>query len=213
MKLSDKVAAKIQEDIRLQKYRKGEKIPSEPELMKTYGVGRSSIREAIKSLAIAGILSVQQGSGTFVSQELPQEQLQQRLIRADFEEINAVRRLLEEELVKLAADRATSEDLEAIEKHLEQRRKAILEEDLQACTNADIAFHLQIASASHNTVLADLYRSFTATMRQFFLKREVKGIGHFAISHHLHQALFAAIQHKKKKQAITLIKDILDNNY
>ena len=72
-KLSDRVATRIRYDIKDGKYKAGEKIPAEPELMKKYAVGRSSVREAIKSLAIAGILQVKQGDGTYVNEYVEQQ--------------------------------------------------------------------------------------------------------------------------------------------
>ncbi|UOE47239.1 FadR family transcriptional regulator [Mucilaginibacter sp. SMC90] len=212
-KLSDQVSAKIRQDILDGKYKAGEKIPAEPELMKAYEVGRSSIREAIKSLAMSGILKVQQGSGTFVNEVLPEENMTERLRVADFDEINAVRKLLEEEIVRLAVENHTQAELNEIEKQLTLRKQAITEEDRPACTNADIAFHLAIANASHNKVLASLYQNFTHTIRTFFSKREAQGIGHFAMSHHLHAELLQAIKNKRKKQAQELIRNILDHNY
>jgi DNA-binding FadR family transcriptional regulator len=210
-RLSDKVAARIGDDITNKKYKPGEKIPAEPELMKIYGVGRSTIREAIKSLAMAGILKVQQGAGTFVNDST--ETIDQRLRRADFEDINAVRRLLEEEIVKLAVEKHIAADLEEIEKQLALRKQAINSDDRNACANADIAFHTAIANASQNKVLAHLYQNFTSTIRSFFSRRDAQGIGHFAMSHHLHEDLFKAIKAKNKKQAIETITYILDNNY
>jgi DNA-binding FadR family transcriptional regulator len=212
-KLSDKVSARIKQDILDEKYKAGEKIPAEPELMKAYGVGRSSIREAIKSLAMAGILKVQQGSGTFVNEVLPEENMTERLRVADFDEINSVRKLLEGEIVKLAVDNHTEVQLQEMERQLALRKQAIIAEDKRGCTNADIAFHMAIANASDNKVLVALYQNFTHTIRTFFSKREARGIGHFAMSHHLHQDLFAAIKEKKKKQAQEIIKNILDHNY
>jgi DNA-binding FadR family transcriptional regulator len=212
-KLSDIVSAKIKQDIINGTYKAGDKIPAEPELMKTYEVGRSSIREAIKSLAMAGVLKVQQGSGTFVNEVLPEENITERLRVADFDEINAVRKLLEGEIVKLAVDNYTALQLQEMEKQLVLRKQAIMAEDKQACANADIAFHMAIANASNNKVLAALYQNFTHTIRTFFSKREARGIGHFAMSHHLHEDLFKAVKEKRKKQAQEIIQNILDHNY
>ena len=61
--LADEVAAKLQEQISLGHYKANDKLPIEPELMKNFGVGRSTIREAIKILANSGLLRVQQGVG------------------------------------------------------------------------------------------------------------------------------------------------------
>jgi DNA-binding FadR family transcriptional regulator len=211
-KLSDKVTNKIRQDIDQNKYKAGEKIPAEPELMKLYGVGRSTIREAIKTLDMTGILKVQQGSGTFVNVGV-QETIDQRLRRADFDEINAVRKLLENETVKLAAKNHNEKDLEEMKQCLENRRLAIRTEQRQACVDADIAFHIAIAEASSNKALADLYQSFTTIIRDFFSKREVRGISHFAMSHHLHEQLFEAIRNKKEKLAQQVLDKIIENNY
>ncbi|OKS85397.1 FadR/GntR family transcriptional regulator [Mucilaginibacter polytrichastri] len=212
-KLSDLVAAKIKLDIKQKKYQAGEKIPAEPELMNIYSVGRSSIREAIKSLAMAGVLQVKQGDGTYVNEQTDELPIEQQLKNASFEEINSVRRLLEAEIVKLAAELYTLDDLTEMEKHLADRKQAILTEDRAACANADIAFHMAIAKACGNGVLAALYQNFTQTIRTFFSQREVQGINHFAMSHHLHEDLLMAIKGRKKKQAVEIITYILNNNY
>lgn len=212
-KLSDRVINAIQKDISQGKYKPGQKIPAEPELMVQYAVGRSTIREAIKTLAMTGVLRVQQGAGTFVNETVQAESLDQRLRRADFEEINQVRRMLDYEIVKLAAENHTKEDLHRLKSLLEQRKKAILEQQYQQCLEADIAFHIAVAKASGNNVLADLFRSFTTVIRDFFTKRDTQSISHFAISHHLHEQLYKAIKSGNAKLSRQVMEDILDNNY
>ncbi|WP_316841995.1 FadR/GntR family transcriptional regulator [Pedobacter gandavensis] len=213
IKLSDKVIIEIRKDIASGKLKKGEKIPAEPELMEHYGVGRSTIREAIKTLAISGILKVQQGSGTFVVSKIKDETLSQRLKRADFEEINTVRALLEKEIVKLASQHRSDADLTTMENLLLQRKKAIEEQQQKKCAEADIAFHISIAKASGNQVLSDLYENFSSVLRNFFELRDAADIKHFSNSQHLHEALFEAIKKQDPKQAEQLTIDILDNNY
>jgi len=213
MKLYDKIVNQIKEDITSGKFKAGEKIPPEPELMKLYNVGRSTIREAIKTLAISGILSVRQGSGTLVNSNFQTGSMEQRLRRADFDEINAVRALLEKEIVKLATIHHTEAQLAEIELTLEKRKIAIQSEKPQDCANADIDFHMAIAKASGNAVLAELYYSFTLIMRNFFSERDVQGISHFAMNHYMHEQLYQAIKSKKPNQSQFVIQKILENNY
>ena len=93
--LADAVVSKLQQQLSLGVYQPGDKLPSEPELMAQFGVGRSSIREAIRILSNTGLLSVRQGSGTIVqSQKGITEPLQQRLRRADTADLEEVRQLL-----------------------------------------------------------------------------------------------------------------------
>jgi DNA-binding FadR family transcriptional regulator len=211
-RLFEQVSTKIRKDIKEGKFKVGEKIPSEPALMELYGVGRSTIREAIKSLTLSGILTVQQGFGTKVN-AAPAEPIEQRLRSADFKEINQVRALLEQEIVRLATKNRTDSDLEAISEALEKRKSAIESESRSECANADIAFHLAIARASGNHVLSDLYESFTVIIRDFFAKRATSGIAHFAMSHHLHDALFKAIKAGNTDAALSITTTILNNNH
>lgn len=213
LKLSDKVIIGIKKDIAAGKLKKGEKIPAEPELMEQYQVGRSTIREAIKTLAISGILRVQQGSGTFVASKIKAETLAQRLHRADFDHINAVRALLEKEMVKLACHHRTEADLQLLHQHLQNRQKAIDTNQQKKCAEADISFHISISKASGNPVLADLYENFSQVIRGFFAKRDEEDISHFAQSQERHEALAAAIGAQDTLLAEQLINDILTHNY
>lgn len=213
MKLSDQVSNKIRDDINIGRYKAGEKIPTEPELMQIYGVGRSSIREAVKSLAMAGILTVQQGAGTTVNADRPETSIDEKIRRADFDEVNAVRNLLEKEMVLLAIQHQEPSHLQQMENYLAQRKAAIQAEDRQLSIAADINFHLAIADASGNSVLADLYKSFTQVIRNFFSEREKKGVSHFALSHHLHEQLFNSIREKESDTALKVLQQILTNNY
>lgn len=213
MKLYDKVIENIKADIHAGKFKKGEKIPAEPELMLLYGVGRSTIREAIKTLAMAGILTVQQGSGTVVNQDSENVSIEQRLRRADFDEINMVRALLEKEIVKLATLNHTNEQLKEIEMNLGKRKAAILAGNINESADADINFHMAIARASGNNVLAELYQSFTFIIRDFLAARDKQGIGYYAMNHHLHEELFQAIKSRKASRSQQIIQTILDGNY
>jgi DNA-binding FadR family transcriptional regulator len=212
-KLSARVTNQIRQDIDGHKYKAGEKIPAEPELMKIYGVGRSTIREAVKTLAMTGVLTVQQGAGTFVNKDLQSETIEQRLRRADFDEVIAVRKLLEDETVRLAAKNYTEADMEEMKQCLENRRLAINAGQRQLCVDADIAFHAAIAKASSNKVLAGLYQSFTIIIRDFFSKRQVLGVTDFAMSHYLHEQLLDAIKSKKGKIAQQVLDKIVDNKH
>jgi DNA-binding FadR family transcriptional regulator len=209
MKLYNQIVDRLQADINSGKYKPGEKIPAEPELMKLYGVGRSTIREAIKTLAMSGILIVQQGSGTSVNTNLEGLSIEQRLRRAGLADIQGVRTLLEKEIVRLAAENRNSGQLAVIAESLEARRRALLAEDPGATMEADIAFHMAIARASGNSVLADLYYHFTLILRDLFSTRSTRGISRFAMNHHLHEELLQAIEQRDAGRAGEVLAAIL----
>lgn len=213
MKLSEKVGIAIKNDIASGKLKKGEKIPAEPELMELYAVGRSTIREAVKTLAMSGILKVQQGSGTIVASTIKDEPLAQRLRRAEFEEINQVRALLEKEIVRLACLHRTEKNLDEMQVLLQQRKKAITNNQQKKCADADIHFHISIARASGNQILMEMYENFSTVIRDYFKKRDQDDIGHFKKTQSAHEELAAAITNQDTVAADYLIKSILDTNY
>ncbi len=150
----------------------GAKLPAEPQLMEELGVGRSTIREAIRVLAHSGVLEVRQGDGTYV-RALPAsgEPLALRLRRARFRETQEVRRMLEIEIVRLAAERHREEDLHVIRGCLDLRQEALVRGDFTAALDADIKFHCAVAEATGNTVLSDLYRAFALNLREALATR------------------------------------------
>ncbi|RXK81949.1 FadR/GntR family transcriptional regulator [Filimonas effusa] len=211
-KLSDRVIAALQRDISQGAFKVGEKIPPEPELMERYQVGRSTVREAVKTLAISGVLRVQQGDGTYVHKKTQRETLSEQLRRSDAVEINEVRTLLETEIVRRAALHRTEDDLQRIRQWLDKREKAISQSQVKECVDADIQFHLAIADAASNKVMAELYKSFTVVIRDFFRQRDAGSVKWFAASHPLHEALYMAISRKQQQRAASITKEILQNN-
>lgn len=167
--LADKVAAKIQEQVALGHYKVDDKLPIEPELMKNFGVGRSTIREAIKTLANTGLLRVQQGAGTFVANATnSSEPFEQRLKRTDLVQLNEIRELFEMKIAEKAALNRTLADISIIKKHLADRKRAAEAGELEACIDADIKFHVAIAEASKNEILADLFKSVSLHLKKEF---------------------------------------------
>ena len=169
--LADDVAARLRAEIEKGTYQVGQKLPIEPELMRIYGVGRSSIREAVKLLVTAGILQVQQGSGTFVKEASAiNEPFAQRLMRSNYVDLDEVRSLLEIKIAQKAAVNRTEADIARIREALLQRSEAAHNGDLQECVNADVRFHIAIAEAAGNEILTDMYKSLAVELKKWFLQ-------------------------------------------
>ncbi|MFC5408389.1 FadR/GntR family transcriptional regulator [Larkinella bovis] len=169
--LAEAVVNKLQQQITSGQYKIGEKLPSEPEFMQQFGVGRSTIREAIRILANKGLIRVQQGLGTFV--ELRQNNVdpfQQSLQRAEGAEVNEVRQLLELKIAEKAALNRTQEDIELMAICLQKRHEAALQNLPEVCIEADIQFHIRLAIASKNEVLSDLYKIIAEKMKKSFME-------------------------------------------
>lgn len=199
--LADAVVSKLQQLISLGEYQAGQKLPSEPELMEQFGVGRSTIREAIRILANTGLLSVRQGSGTFVEmQNGIAEPLSQRLRRADARDLDEVRQLLEMKIAEKAAQHRSKKDIEKMKALLKNRDTAAKAGNTQEAIHTDIQFHIAIASACRNDILADLYRTFAEQMSRYF--HEVHHTTEtFIQTQHWHESLLKSIVEQDPKKA------------
>ncbi|POM26365.1 HTH-type transcriptional regulator LutR [Actinomadura rubteroloni] len=144
----------------------GGRIPAEPALVEQLGVGRNTVREAVRALTHAGLLAGRQGDGTYViaTSELSGA-VRRRLATAELIEILQVRRGLEVEAARLAASRRTDADIAAIDAALADRDAAFAAGDRDAFVDADLAFHTAVVDATHNRVLTDLYRDFGAALK------------------------------------------------
>ncbi|MEH6308238.1 FadR/GntR family transcriptional regulator [Olivibacter sp. CPCC 100613] len=167
--LADEVASKLQKQVLSGHYKLHDKLPIEPELMKTFGVGRSTIREAVKILVNSGLLRVQQGVGTFVENiRIQTDPIEQRFKRADFKELDEVRQLLEMKIAEKAAINRTEKDINQIRIHLLARKEAAESDLLENCIAADVNFHISIAEASQNEILTDLYKTVSIHLTNWF---------------------------------------------
>ncbi|TDD91728.1 FadR/GntR family transcriptional regulator [Actinomadura rubrisoli] len=164
--LVDQVIDQLRSEITAGVWPVGAKIPPEPVLSETLGVGRNTVREAVRALTHAGILDSRQGDGTYVraTSELSSA-VRRRLETAELIEILEVRRGLEVEAARLAARRRTASDVAAIAEALEHRNAVLAEGDRTAFVEADLAFHITVVEATHNQVLTDLYHDFSAALR------------------------------------------------
>ncbi|WP_067450547.1 FadR/GntR family transcriptional regulator [Actinomadura macra] len=164
--LVDQVIDQLRSEIAAGVWPVGGKIPPEPVLSETLGVGRNTVREAVRALTHAGLLDSRQGDGTYVraTSELSSA-VRRRLETAELIEILEVRRGLEVEAARLAAARRTSADIAAISVALAERNAAWAAGDYAVFVEADLTFHTAVVEATHNQVLTDLYRDFSAALR------------------------------------------------
>ena len=148
----------------------GEVIPPETELALASGVGRSTLREAVKSLVGIGVLEIQRGRGTYVR---PQEEWSpfDPLVLATrsanghdtTQQVLEARKLVEAGVAELAATRATAADLAAMDAALERMRQAA---DVDAFVAADLAFHQALMDAASNPYIAALLQPIEVLLRE-----------------------------------------------
>lgn len=148
----------------------GDLIPKEPELMELIGVGKSTVREAVRSLATLGMLQTVPGVGTFVRARTPVSSiLTQFLADQDLEEVLVYRRSLEIEAAQTAAVRRSDAQLEALR---ESYRRSVethaANTDGIPCNNIshEDSLHRLIVEASGSKLLLDLYNGVMSTLNE-----------------------------------------------
>jgi DNA-binding FadR family transcriptional regulator len=136
----------------------GDKLPTESEIMASFGVSRTVVREALSRLQAAGLAETRQGVGTFVLERAAQGPFRvDPTALATIQELIAVLELriaIEAEAASLAASRRTDEDIAAMRRALDAYALSI--EQAGDAVTPDFEFHLQVARASGNRYFADL---------------------------------------------------------
>jgi GntR family transcriptional repressor for pyruvate dehydrogenase complex len=155
-RIYEEVAARIQRLIADGRLKPGDKLPPERELAAALGVSRTSVRDAIRTLQMTGLLEPRQGEGTVV-RELSTDTLvapiaSALLARKDLlADLMAVRKMIEPAIAREAARRATPEEIRELAAILD--RQAARVEAGGLAIDEDSAFHDMIARASRNQVV------------------------------------------------------------
>lgn len=163
--LVEQAAEHLREQITGGHWPVGTKLPGETTLAKELGVGRSTVREAVRALAGAGLVQARQGAGVFVIATQPVEDWSTRLRQAAVNDVYEVRTMIEVQAARLAAQRRTDEDVVAMAAAMEARTAACAGTD-EEFVDADIALHAAIVAAARNPVLTALYAEFMPALRQ-----------------------------------------------
>jgi len=166
--VTTEVARRLLDYVRSGRVSPGERLPSERQLAADLGVGRSAVREALAALDMLGVVATRQGSGSFFSADassmLPQT-IEWGLMLGDRHTVDLVeaRSQIEIVLAGLAAERAETADIEELTRLVAEMESSI-GDDAQL-VDADLRFHLHLATTAGNSVLAEVLRGIQALLR------------------------------------------------
>lgn len=204
--LSQKVAMKIEEAILNKEITVGDKLPSEYEMCEQFGVSRTSIREAIRTLTTQGIVKVEKGKGIFVknisSKSVADGILKFYKHRLDGEyalDLVHTRQALEPSIAYFAALNRTNEDLEVIEKNINLISKYHDDPDLSA--KYDLAFHDSLAVASKNMLFVLMMRPLHELIPPIKSKIHAKLKGSTDVALLWHDKIYQAVKKKDTETA------------
>lgn len=210
-KLTDTVVQQLLQDMRARGLTPGTRMPSERELQQALGVGRSTVREAMTALATLGVVEIRQGEGTFVAAD-PEllgatEGIAAALSKGVTRVLLEARRPVESEIARLAALRRNETDLRALEAVLEDHAETLASDGPAARISAQ--FHVVLADAAHNEVLA----GFVASYRELLVARgpsleQIAGYREWELAEH--RGLYDAVHAGDAFLATARMADHLD---
>jgi GntR family transcriptional repressor for pyruvate dehydrogenase complex len=205
------VMEKIRELITSGNYRPGDRIPTEQELAERFGIGRSSIREAVKIFQHLGVLESRVPKGTFVCSrsQISTEAITWAILLGDEDmfEIIELRQVLEERGFSDFVEKYCADDMsvpavmEALEREVGNMRQAAQEGSLMDLIGADYNFHAVIIGESKNRLFTAIYATLHSFMSEEMLKtyRNMKDLLDVSENHRI---ILDAIKSKKKASAI-----------
>ncbi len=155
----EKVVEQILQKIGSGEIASGARLPAQRELAVSFGVGRSSIREALNALAAMGYLDVQQGRGTFIANKLPGADPSIDKLKAAFKagsllDLIELRETLECRAAELAAERVEIRQLNRLRQAL--RAMEASGDDYGRFLQADLEFHMVLAEATANRIFSEI---------------------------------------------------------
>ena len=174
--LAKNVMEQIEEAMLNKELLPGDRLPAESDLCKQVGVGKSSVREAIKMLEALGVIEIRQGDGTYIASSISEKSINPLVFQLLIDygnnaDILELRSMFEPAYMLLAMEKATNDDVNEIRKVHEEFKKKV-NRGIQTADD-DIAFHLAILESTHNafiirigTTIVHLYQaSITNSMK------------------------------------------------
>lgn len=209
VRMHEMVSEELKQYIRTNNLKKGDKLPSAEAIMKILGVGRSSLREALRYLEATEVVEVVNGKGIYVK-ETARYQMSAKINVEDEKtallQLMEVRRALEVLAVEMAAQRATDENVEEMRHYLLEIGRT----QGHASSIADMKFHQAIYKSTGNPILQSIVESVWELFAVFWNaplgKQEI-----FSDSFPFHQTLFDAIVDRNPQKAREELNKIMDS--
>ena len=202
----DVAISRLKKRIESGEFAPGQRLPPETALANELELSRPSLREAVRALAMAGVLDVRRGDGTFVTDLRPD-----RLVRAigsfldlandtGLDEMLECRKVIEPGATALAATRIDAATLDALHQRIERMRTM---HDPEELVREDLAFHADIVAATGNRTLESLLSSVTQQTARARVWRALIKSDVLAWTHEQHMDIYRALRAHDSLAAFT----------
>lgn len=193
--------------------RPGDRLPPERELSTTFGASRIVIREALKGLEASGLVVIKPGSGVFVtngSSKTMSDSLYSllRMQNTSISEMTEARLIIEPNIARIAAERATEADFQKLEANIREARRVSSGKTPSTAQNID--FHSMLAEMTHNTVIILTMKSLFEVLDTMFLDFSGNVTHRLRISRHSlnqHVKILKALRERDPEKVYRLMFD------
>ncbi len=156
--LAEDIIGSIKQLVDSGELKSGDRLPGERELSDQLQVSRASVREALRALSFAGIISIKPGDGTYLNEsagynftELLNKKLGLFIRKNDYLILMEARRVLETQLARFSAERATPEIIASLEENVKKMAEDLDDPDI--FVREDVKFHVTVSEAAENEIL------------------------------------------------------------
>ena len=211
-RLHEQIADNIQEIIAENRLAPGTQIPTEREFAEMLGVSRPTVRNGLRLLQQRGLVHMRVGSGTFVARMAPHvvaESMERYFLfsSSSAEDMLRLREILEPGVLTDALEKATEEDLSALQELVEKLERAFESNDASAYAEYDTAFHTALAKASQNELLFMVTSGLQRIVRNHIHQRASQP--RIASAVHDHRALYESIAARDADRAQEIMTRML----
>lgn len=195
--------------------KKGDKLPSERELVQELQVSRTSIREALRALEIIGLVECRQGEGNFIKQSFESSLFEPLSImfmlqESSMEEVLDLRRIIEVETAALAARQISDEEIQNLSQLISKLKDTY---DEEMGVQIDKEFHYEIAKASKNYLILNILITVSSLIDNFIKDARSKILEEEKNKSALiaqHENIFLGLLHHDPKEAADAMRQHLE---
>jgi len=211
----ERVIAQITNMISLGRFKMGQKLPSEFELMDELHVSRNSLREAMKILSALGIVEIKRGDGTYICQRVKPSMFDSVIYSlimesSTEEEIIELRQTLDEAVLSHAIRKCTQNDIDHLQEMIEQMRAFFAEGSISRAAKLDYQFHMYLTQCSRNSFLSRIvtgvYRLFEGSIEKNIRTEEL-----FAMADEHHQEIVDCLIARDESQIRRVVTNSLSS--
>lgn len=200
-------------------FKPGDKLPSEAELCEQLGVGRNSLREAIRMLNAMGVVETKRGQGTFLRETISHDVFNPLIFRLILEpkstvDVYELRLMIESIVIIMAIKKASAEEIKAIRELIDKTNEIFKSKtaSLDELVKLDVNFHLQIAKCVHNPLIEAILETLVL-MFQPSIRRVLEQEDGMQVCIKNHYAIVDLIEHRNITDVFNLVEKTLSDSF